>query len=397
MRWRFHDPKNPQEAAERGQILGQIDAWWRAFQNKAEDLAALFTRQKEWDLPAWMAQHLGFIDERICWEYGPPVRGAGHRLVLTPESAHHLRPLVRTILERAPALDGWEFYEYRPAEDLESAQLTVQGGTEWDISAFEFRAARGDQQRIDLAFTAPSIADPEDQSALGAAFLAAEALLGEHCLENWIGAVELVPAAQASSAPLQFRDLGRLQESVQALIGSMRDQLPPQPHCDWLTDDAEWTLWELTPQQADDYCGQQDLVVAKSPDPALWMAAHSGRLFSSERFSRCGETFCYVKIDGSAGLPEGGFADKAEIEDALDDVLKPAKLGCQIGGGMGLRYAYIDVALTDVEKGIETVRKRLQAGKVPKRSWIQFHDGELAAEWVGVYDDSPEPPMGFEA
>ena len=34
---------------------------------------------------------------------------------------------MRAILERAPALDHWEFYEYRLAEDLVSAQVTVEG------------------------------------------------------------------------------------------------------------------------------------------------------------------------------------------------------------------------------------------------------------------------------
>jgi hypothetical protein len=140
-------------------------------------------------------------------------------------------------------------------------------------------------------------------------------------------------------------------------------------------------------------CGEGYLFVGKSANPSLWISAHSGGLFFSERFSRCGETFCYVKLDGSQGLGEEGFADKSEIEDALDTALKPDKLGCCFGGGTGRRYSYIDLALTDVKKGIHSTRKRLQAGKVPKRSWILFFDSDLAAEWVGVYDDSPQPPM----
>jgi hypothetical protein len=100
-----------------------------------------------------------------------------------------------------------------------------------------------------------------------------------------------------------------------------------------------------------------------------------------------------VKIDGSEGLDEEEFADKAEIEDALDEVLKPDGLGCQIGGGTGVRYSYVDLALVDLPRGIEAVRKRLQQGNLTKRSWIQFFDAGLAAEWIGIYDDSPPPPM----
>jgi hypothetical protein len=402
MRWRFIDPTNLPETAEREAVISRIDSWWRQFQARTDELRALFSAKAKWELPEWMERHLQTIDSRLMWEFGPAVRGKGHRLVITPEAAHHLRPLVRAILERAPAIDGWEFYEHRLAEDLESTQMTVEARTGCDVSDFKVRASRGEQQRIDLCYTSPAIADPDDQTALNAAFVATETLLGEQLLNDWIGAIEITPTTQGKGLKSLFRrrapdlphflELDRLHETVNALIGSIRDQLPPHPHYKWV-EGAEWTMWQLKPEQADDYCEQQDLFVAKSVNPLLWTAAHGGGIFSSERFSRCGETFCYVKLDGSQGLDEEGFADKSEIEDALDALLKPQDLGCHIGGGTGLRYSYIDLALTDADKGIQATRQRLQAGKVPRRSWIQFHDTDLAAEWVGVYDDSPPPPM----
>ncbi len=39
----------------------------------------------------------------------------------------------------------------------------------------------------------------------------------------------------------------------------------------------------------------------------------------------------------------------------LDEVLKPDGLGCQIGGGTGRRYSYIELALTDLDRGIRAV------------------------------------------
>src|SRR5262249_30135095 len=161
---------------------------------------------------------------------------------------------------------------------------------------------------------------------------------------------------------------------------------PNRPHYQW-AEDATWTLWELQPELHDDYFEQQDLFVGKSMNPPMWQAAHSGTMFCSERFSRPGEMFCFLKVDGTEDLSGMRFADKSEMEDALDTVLKPADLGCCVGGGMGHRYAYIDLALLDAERGIQVLRERLRAGKVPKRSWIQFFDSELAAEWVGIFDD----------
>jgi hypothetical protein len=394
MRWRFSDPNNRPESAERATVTARIDSWWREFQGKTGDLAALFSQKAKWDMPEWMARHLGAVHPNLMWEFAPAVRGDGHRLVITPEAAHQLRPLVRAILARAPVIAGWEFYEYRLAEDLESAQLTVEARTGVDLGEFKARVSRGDLQRIDLVYTSPGVADAQDSPANNAAFVATETLLGEQCLNNWVGAIEVAPPprAKGSNGSNGFHDLAGLKETVGAVIDSIREQLPPRPHYDWV-EGAEWTMWQLQPEQADDYLEQQDLFVGKSVNQEQWTAAHSGGVFSSERFSRCGETFCYVKFDGAEVLPEGGFADKAEIEEALDAALKPDKLGCHIGGGTGLRYSYVDLALTDVDRGIQAARKRLQAGKAPKRSWIQFFDSDLAAEWVGVYDDTPPPPM----
>lgn len=115
-----------------------------------------------------------------------------------------------------------------------------------------------------------------------------------------------------------------------------------------------------------------------------------GHLFS-KRFSRFNETFCYLKLDGKDAALEG-FADKAAIEDALAAAFAGTGLGAVIGGGTGFRYSYIDLALIDVEKSIPLLRETLQRGRVAKRSWLLFYDDELAAEWVGIWPDSPEPP-----
>lgn len=111
-----------------------------------------------------------------------------------------------------------------------------------------------------------------------------------------------------------------------------------------------------------------------------------------ESLRRFGELFCYVKLDGSVDLSAKKFEDKAAIEDALDGALKASGTGAVVGGGTGLRYSYIDLALTDTEKGIPRVVEILRKGNVAKRAWILFFEEIYRHEWVGVWEDSPAPP-----
>ena len=73
-------------------------------------------------------------------------------------------------------------------------------------------------------------------------------------------------------------------------------------------------------------------------------------------------------------------------------MLIPARAGCVIGGGTGLRYSYIDLALADVDAAIPLITRRLRAGKIPRRTWLLFFDAPLAHEWIGIYGDTPVPP-----
>ena len=72
--------------------------------------------------------------------------------------------------------------------------------------------------------------------------------------------------------------------------------------------------------------------------------------------------------------------------------MKASGAGAVVGGGTGLRYSYVDLALTDPEKGLGQVVDVLRKGKIVKRAWILFFDDVYRAEWVGVWEDSPALP-----
>jgi hypothetical protein len=404
MRWIFLDPLHPQEAAYRAEKHRQINAWWSAFAAKTNDLDRYFGGKAEWDLPAWMQEHLSPIDEGLMWEFGPAVRGEGHRLVITPEAKHHLRPLVQTLLSRAPSLPGWEFYPGRLPDAVEMVQQTVQARTGGEIAGARVQAEPGHGGRVDLLFCLPQCTEPDEQEQMYVALVAAESLLGEETLDRWIGGISVEPLPKSGllgmfrkskrrADPARLVSLEQLRGVVESLIEHQRQQLPSNPCWRWI-EQAKWSICELRPEQAEDYARRDDLLLAVAAQPDVLEASGSGGVFDSARFSRCGEKFCYVKLDRLSdpdGDPEK-YLDREPLDNAVNAKLVPAQLGCVIGGGTGLRYSYIDLALTDLQRGVAAVREALRDQNVPLRTWIQFFDDELAAEWVGVSSEAPPPP-----
>ncbi|MBS0265963.1 MAG: hypothetical protein JSS02_28790 [Planctomycetes bacterium] len=367
-----------------------ISRWWTSFTSQVPRINALFAGEEDWDLPGWMDTHLQQgVNAELMWEFGPACEGDGHRLVITPEVRRDLRPLVREIIRRAPAIPGWEFYEYRLPETFEQAADTVEARVGGDLSSLQVTATAGDFNCIDLRVLGfPPGTDPEQASNM--AFVASEALLGEEIFDHWIGlfdTVDSVPEGQTAFPIAELRD------RVTALIKTIQtEKMPDRP---WYQIDtaegAPWSVLELDSEPVDDCYGQEDILIAVTLCPELVENTHSNFSFFSGRFSRCGETFCYLKIDGSDGLDDSKFGDRTEIEDALNSVLRPAKLGTNIGGGTGHRYSYIELALTDVDAAWQKIQQVLREGQVPVRTWLQFHDDELAGQWRGLYDQTPAP------
>lgn len=402
MRIVYADRKNPEEAAALAELEGRIDAWWAEFAKKSKDLPHLFRTGGELgDLLKWMTASLRAIIPSVCWEFGPAIKGNGFRLVITPETRHQDRPPVDLLLARAPKLaGGWEFYAYRPAESVALTVQTVQGRTGRDISGTLCRTSRGRHQRLDLTFASPACKGPDDRAALENARIAAETLLGEETLAQWIGAVAVEPLDDSPAKPSQ--QLERLEPKVEAWVAKVREQLPPVPRHERrhpFFADLKPTVFKPQPRKAADYPARRDIFVATTREPALWSAKFSRLPFHSECFSRHGEVFCYLKIDATDGFDPKHFGrgksgtEGGTLEETVDKLLIPARAGCVLGSATGLRYAYLDLALCDVQKAAKLLLAPLRKAGLPKRSWLLFFDSAWAEEWIGVHPDTPAPPM----
>ena len=405
MRWQFSDPTNETERARREATLARIDAFWRGFAEHHDDFAATFRKESDFDLVGWMQSNLGGVDPRIMWEFGPAVSGPGHRLVATTEGTHELRPMVDTLIARAPALEGWEFYGYRLAEPVEQALMTVRARTGIDLGDAKVSVAPAAGRSVAIRLCTPQMRWGSDDALWSAGLIAIEALIGEETLDRWVGPIDVEPMPRKRGWGLFRRKatiddtllpLGELRGRVEAVIEELRAGRDASP---FHTRDPETASWRMFRVDSDlegsgDYPRQADLAVARTMAPELWEATQGPGLFFDARFSAHGECFAYVKIDQDDVDPNHRVDAKAPIEDAVVDHLARERRGALYASGSGFRYAYLDVALSDRDRGVEELRTLLQQLEVPRRSWILFFEAHLAGEWVGVYPDTPPPPEG---
>ncbi|MBX3118522.1 MAG: hypothetical protein KF784_05620 [Fimbriimonadaceae bacterium] len=387
MRWRYPDPDDHAENARREAVIDRIDGWWKAFKEATPLILGRLQNQNEFDIPAFLHESLHAIDPNLMWEFGPKTRGSGHRLVITCEHIHCLRPMVRDIIRRAPKMDGWEFLPCRVAESAEMAESIVYArtGRKSTCKGVDVRPSKHGQ--IDLEFYFPTIGYSE-RTAFEEAFVLTETLLGEEVLNIWIGQIS-ARSALVGSGKLK---LAGLHPAVDSIIHRYCADLPQSPRWKNPGDGINYGMFDLgkhTREQTDDV--SRDDLVTLTIDSQIGAAFLTGPLFYSVRHSRHGETFCFIQIDNSAQELPHSIATRSTMEDALDNALVPKGLGCVIGSGFGTKHLSIELALTNVPACLPIVRDVLSSFSVPKKTWLLFHDVELAAEWYGIWPDTPEP------
>ena len=81
-----------------------------------------------------------------------------------------------------------------------------------------------------------------------------------------------------------------------------------------------------------------------------------------------------------------GYQKPSRVDDPMLSIPEQQSRG-------RLRYSYIDLALTDIKRAAPIIRKTLSHEQAPLRSWLLFHDDDYAAEWIGIYGQTPEPPQ----
>lgn len=377
LRWRFPDPS---EAEARAAIDRRIDAWWQGVE------AWVRGRSPSSQVPGTVLEPLHGLAEPLTAELRPGRQR--HTFVVSAGPHRAFEPLVERIVSRAPALPDVVVAPQREPEPIELAASTIERAhrlspRDWSVEVEPSRYGL-------LALKWHGV---DGDHAQDAAALFAQSLLGERELADWVGAVEVAPPSLRSKMLGLVRPRGEPAAGLRSKVAQVKAQVlgarADRPLLVWSSKkDPNWTLVKLEPGSGRRDRHQADLERASCADVELFEASRCGLPFSSSRFSRFGELFAYVQTDG---FEERGLQTTLALEQAIDSALADGALGRAIGTGTGARFSYVDVVLADVPRALERLLPALRAGNLPKRSWVRFFDDTLAAEWVGVWPDSPAP------
>ena len=386
--------------------------FWSAFEDSCDVLAGENSGTSK-QIAEWMTEHLRSL-ELAEWEFGPALESDGHRLSLGALDESHSIPMLRTFVDMAPTIPGWEYYVGRarwPKSWLEKQEVHPRG---FHLSVSSWRAELvPDDGQFHLRMFSPCIRHLKESEEDGAdASLALEMALGEELFDTWIGGVEILsgtakPWPWSRARPTKKYEkaipISELHQTIQTEIEALRSALPANPRVaggasDMPADneDEERTVvGYLYRQEAEDSTENaprvSDVQLANTLEPTLFEAVRRP-LFWSTCFSRHNETFCYLKLR-RPDIHDTDLSPRNHISDALDDELIAADLGCSYGGACGVHYWYIDLALVSVEDSVPIIRSVLLAQAVPRDSWLLFYDSELHHEWVGIYSDTRPPDL----
>ena len=281
--------------------------------------------------------------------------------------------------------------------EFSEAMVRARAKTGIDLSQARARSGFGRGHLLDVVLYVPGGAGNDAETE--AAELVVRLLLGEELFERWLGRVSATPSVRRGPLTVlnakrddhDAFDLALLPEAVRAAVSGLKSGLPEAPLAAHGSEE-DWLLFELRPAPSADYAAQDDLLLASTRTPELKKSFLRGEPFFSGRFSRVGELFTYLKYESSLTAFDERLREREGFERALSAALAPSG-GALIGAGLGLRYAYLDLAISDVAVQGRVLGALRDAG-IARRAWFLFCDSELERESVPLYPDSPTPYFG---
>ena len=290
---------------------------------------------------------------------------------------------------------------FAPALPFPAAVAQVRARCGLDLSGTRARCGFSRGHLLDVVVYVPGGLGGEPEQA--AAEELVRLVIGEERFERWVGTVSATPTVRGGAITVLtvLNDnpeeraafpLAALPDAITAAIAGLKLGLPAEP-LPLHSQTEDWVLFELCPELADDYAAQDDLLIASTRLPEQKKSYLRGEPFFSGRFSKAGELFVYLKYESSVAAGAARLAERTAIEAQLTRTLRPGQ-GALVGVGLGIRYCYLDLALSDPDCARGALLPALRPAIASQRAWLLFCDSELDREWIPVHSEAPKPFWG---
>jgi hypothetical protein len=304
-------------------------------------------------------------------------------------------PLGRLLLAQAPRDLGLTLSLGRVAVPIELALEEVEQAHGVALGRASLRAGFGRGHLLEITLGVPGGNGSEIEQIAAESLV--RAVLGDRLFETWVGAVHSSVEPRLGSlrvldvrAPRSKLQVQELFDTVAAATHGVLSGLPDRSHAEraqaGTEPEAEWAMLEVEPMQDAAGGRKEDLVLASTSTPELLRCFLDDAPCASRRFSRLGESFVYVSYADELTNMKQRLARRAELEAALARGL--AAEGAVTGVGLGVHTSYLDLALCNLETGLERLVSILREHGAPRDSIVQFFDSELSEEWLSIWPDS---------
>ncbi|SFJ00763.1 hypothetical protein [Jannaschia pohangensis] len=352
-----------------------IGAFWAEFAAQEAGLDALFTTgSRETDPVAVMAA-LHDVSPELMWEFGKAE--TGHKVVITAEWNDDNRALARAVVQSAPQLRYFTPEDVRTPNPPEAIAELFAARTRAALDITTVTPSVSATGRMDIHFTGAA----SDQVLFEQGLTFASLALGETAERDWLGQVttEKVKAdgffRRAKLPPL---DIAAAVEACHAAIEAAKANRPGRPYGNEPPEARQQLLFNIGGQSGESH-PRADLITYVASNEAFAQNLLQAERFSSVCHSAHGEWFVGLRIPNEADGPMD-VSLRSTLEDRLHDALSQAGLGGFAAAGSGAEFTYIDLALTDVTRGLACAADALRGADGAEDAIVQFLDPGLATQ-----------------
>jgi len=340
----------------------RVDEFWDWFPTVAPGYGQLLLDNRGNEVVEDAGKKLEKLLPGICWGFGIESADQGRfTFNLTGEGQIAKQLLAEHWLSAQIPVSGWTFFGSRqPSLPDALNEMRIEVGAEQAVDAetFQLRTTVDEEnETIDIAVWHPAYQQLGEEHHMPILFIFLDEALGEFGTQTWLGDIKI----DATVSRGETRSLAELPQFIDSI----------QKYHEWekMSPLDSYTGYEV-PEQSAGRRGDSLVGTTCIPDIVSEFLNNDGRL-TEDPLAGLGEEFVYVAVDGAV-FPDGQQVDvRANIEDTINDALRPVSGGRSVGGAFGVSESYIEFLLFDGENSRVIVQDTLHELQLGGRSRIE--------------------------